>query len=142
MRSWWLIGLFLLAGFLGACGNSSSSSFIPSATATAAAKVQSISANMGPEENYPNALYTSVTVCLPGTSSCQTINDILVDTGSYGLRILASALTLSLPVQTDASGNPIGECAPFVAAFTWGGCHRGRLVPHDFRMLLFAWIKF
>jgi hypothetical protein len=66
-----------------------------------------------------------------------------LDTGSYGLRILASALTLSLPAQTDASGNPIGECAPFVAAFTCGaGCHRGRLLPRDFRMLLFAWIKF
>jgi hypothetical protein len=61
-----------------------------------------------------------VTVCVPGTSTCQTINDILVDTGSYGLRILAPALTLSLPTQTDASGNPIGECAPFLAAFTWG----------------------
>lgn len=61
-----------------------------------------------------------MTVCVPGTSTCQTINDILVDTGSYGLRILAPALTLSLPAQTDGSGNPIGECAPFLAAFTWG----------------------
>ena len=122
MRLWWLIGLFSLAGFLCACGNSGSSSSTPSASATAAAAadVQPISVNPGPNGNYPNGLYTSVTVCVPGTSTCQTINDILVDTGSYGLRILAPALTLSLPAQTDASGNPIGECAPFLAAFTWG----------------------
>ena len=43
-----------------------------------------------------------------------------MDTGSYGLRILAPPLALSLPAQTDASGNTIGECAPFVATFTWG----------------------
>jgi hypothetical protein len=65
-------------------------------------------------------LFTSVTLCSPGTSSCQTVNDVLVDTGSAGLRILASALPLSLPGQTDASGNPIGECTPFVSSFTWG----------------------
>jgi hypothetical protein len=120
MRSWWLVGLFSFAGFLGACGNNSSSPSTPSASATAAANVEPISVNLGPEGNYPNGLYTSVTVCVPGSSNCQTINDVLVDTGSSGLRILASALTLSLPAQTDPSGNLIGECFPFVAAFTWG----------------------
>jgi len=43
-----------------------------------------------------------------------------VDTGSIGLRILASALSLSLPQQKDAGGNPIGECAQFVDGQTWG----------------------
>jgi hypothetical protein len=76
--------------------------------------------NLGPEGNYVNGLFTSVTLCIPGTSTCQTVNDILVDTGSFGLRILASALTLGLPVQTDAGGNSIGECAQFVKSFTWG----------------------
>jgi len=76
--------------------------------------------NLGPEGNYVNGLFTSVTLCIPGTSSCQTVNDILVDTGSFGLRILASALTLGLPGQTDAGGNSIGECAQFVKSFTWG----------------------
>ncbi len=124
MRGWWLIGLFSLAGLLGACGgggsssSSSSSSSSPSASAAAAENVEPLSVNLGPEGNYPNGLYTSVTVCVPGTSSCETINNILVDTGSYGLRILASALSLSLPAQTDGAGNPIAECAPFVAAFT------------------------
>lgn len=123
MRSWRLIGLFCLAGLLSACGGGSSSPSSPSVSSpapAAAANVQPVSVNLGPEGDYPNGLFTSVTLCAPGTSNCQTINDILVDTGSYGLRILASAQTLPLPRQTDANGNPIGECAPFVAAFTWG----------------------
>src|SRR3569832_1654003 len=38
----------------------------------------------------------SVTVCLPTTTQCQTISDILLDTGSVGLRIFRSVLTLDL----------------------------------------------
>ena len=40
-----------------------------------------------------NTLYTSVTVCAPGSATaCQTINHVQVDTGSTGFRVLASAL--------------------------------------------------
>ena len=46
-----------------------------------------------PTPTYYNGLFTSVTVCLPGTQNCQIIPDILVDTGSVGLRVLNSALT-------------------------------------------------
>jgi hypothetical protein len=71
-----------------------------------------------------NTLFTSVTVCMPGsTSNCQTIDHIQVDTGSYGLRILAqvlnSALT-SLPVETLASGGSLVECTGFVDGYSWG----------------------
>lgn len=86
--------------------------------------MQSIVVNSGPANNYANGVFTSVTVCVPSTSNCQTIDGVLVDTGSYGLRLLASsgggALTLSLPQQTSAGGSPIGECAPFVSGYTWG----------------------
>jgi hypothetical protein len=118
MRSFPAIGLILITAGLAACGGSSSSS--TSASPTGVSNVQPISVNSGPEQNYVNGVFTSVTICVPGTSSCQTINDILVDTGSIGLRILASAVSLALPEQTDASGNPIGECALFVDSFTWG----------------------
>jgi hypothetical protein len=125
MKSWWLTGLFCLAGVLCACGGGGGGSSSPSPSVStpppaAASNVQPVSVNLGPEGNYVNGLFTSVTLCIPGTSSCQTVNNILVDTGSFGLRILASALTLGLPVQTDAGGNSIGECAPFVKSFTWG----------------------
>jgi len=48
------------------------------------------------------------------------ISGILVDTGSSGLRILSSALTISPPQQTGSNGNPIVECFPFVDGITWG----------------------
>src|SRR5215467_2440763 len=46
---------------------------------------------------FANALCTHVTICQPSTSTCQTITDVLVDTGSSGLRIFASAVTITLP---------------------------------------------
>ena len=68
------------------------------------------------------ALSPAVTVCVPGsTTNCQTIGGILVDTGSSGLRILSTALTVSLPQQTDSGGNPIAECAAFgTDVIIWG----------------------
>ena len=37
--------------------------------------------------------FVSVTLCVPGTTSCQTIDHVIVDTGSSGLRIISSVLT-------------------------------------------------
>lgn len=86
--------------------------------------VQPIVVNSGPAGNYANGLFTSLMVCVPSTSNCQTIDGILVDTGSYGLRILASSgggsLNVSLPQQKGTDGNPVGECALFVSGYTWG----------------------
>lgn len=70
--------------------------------------------------NFANGLLTSVTLCEPGTATCQTIPDVLVDTGSSGLRILASQLSLSLPGLNAADGSPVGECAQFTSSFDWG----------------------
>jgi Protein of unknown function (DUF3443) len=97
------------------CGSSSDSNTI----AMPAQNVQPIVVNSGPANNYANGLFTSVTVCVPGTSSCQTIDGVLVDTGSSGLRLLSSVLTLPLPQQT-ANGNPVVECNQFVDGYTWG----------------------
>jgi hypothetical protein len=115
--------LALMGLQLASCGGGSSPSNNMIPPPTSANNVQPVVVNSGPAGNYANGIFTSVTVCVPSTSNCQTINGILVDTGSYGLRLLSSAgggaLTLSLPPQT-SSGNPIGECAGFVSAFTWG----------------------
>ncbi|CAE6751209.1 hypothetical protein R69927_02175 [Paraburkholderia domus] len=68
-----------------------------------------------------NMLTTSVTVCQPGTSNCATINNIQVDTGSHGLRILASALPASLTLAAVGSGSGVtGECAVFGGGYAWG----------------------
>jgi Protein of unknown function (DUF3443) len=92
----------------------------PPPIAGSGSNVQAISVNAGPVGNFSNGLFTSVTVCTPGTSTCQTIANVLVDTGSTGLRILSSALTISLPQQKTTGGNPVVECLPFVSGFTWG----------------------
>ncbi len=39
-----------------------------------------------------NRLLVSVTVCEPGTERCARIDDVMVDTGSTGLRLKASAV--------------------------------------------------
>jgi hypothetical protein len=68
-----------------------------------------------------NGVFTSVTVCIPGSSNCATVNGVLVDTGSTGLRILSSALPPGFPLPHQTSGgNPIAECFQFVDGFTWG----------------------
>ena len=37
-------------------------------------------------------MVVQVTVCVPKTNDCATIDDVMVDTGSTGLRLEASAL--------------------------------------------------
>jgi hypothetical protein len=104
-----------------ACGGGSSShSASPAPPHPTGSNVQPITVNSGPAGNYANGAFTSVTVCVPGTSTCQTIDGVLVDTGSSGLRILSSALTISLPQQEVSDGNPVVECLAFVTSYTWG----------------------
>jgi hypothetical protein len=97
----------------------------PPPSTTPASNVQAISVTTGPGAASGslaiNSAFTSVTVCVPGsTTQCQTIGGILVDTGSSGLRILSSALTVSLPQQKDSNGSPIAECGEFIDSETWG----------------------
>ncbi len=88
-----------------------------------AANVVSVIVDGGPASasGSVNTLYTTVTVCVPGsTTECQAIDHIQVDTGSYGLRVLGSVLTLNLPATHTANGNTLVECTQFVDGFSWG----------------------
>lgn len=72
-----------------------------------------------------NIPLTSVTVCVPSSNQCATIQNVLVDTGSTGLRLMASVLAatgLTLPTMSDpnAAGNTIHECVQFADGYTWG----------------------
>ena len=77
-----------------------------------------------------NTSFVTVTVCIPSTSTCQTIDHIEVDTGSSGLRILADATTtnpvgsfnLALPPVLDPNNpsNHLAECLQFADGFSWG----------------------
>lgn len=79
-----------------------------------------IEVTLGPTGSYVNGVFASVTICAPGTAQCDTIPDVLVDTGSIGLRILASATTLNYPQINDSVGNPLAECLQFQDSFVWG----------------------
>ena len=74
----------------------------------------------GGEANVP---YVSVTVCASGTTTCQTIDHIIVDTGSVGLRIekgaLNTAMRTALP-QTTNAGKAVGECYQYVDGYVFG----------------------
>ena len=112
--------------FLGSCGGSSSSS---SSTSTPAANnTAALTVGFGPlgaAGGYVNGIFTSVTVCAPGTSNCETVDNVLVDTGSAGLRILNSALTTvpasSLGTITDSNGDQLQECVQYGdTSYSWG----------------------
>lgn len=123
-----LLGTLLMVAQVSSpqCGGSATSPTSPTTVtgsvvaSPAAANVLPIAVNAGPTNNSLNQAFATVTVCVPGTSNCQTIGGILIDTGSTGLRILASALTIPLPQLNGSSGSPIVECLPFLDGFTWG----------------------
>lgn len=114
-----LFSLILIAG----CGGSGTSSPGQNTiTPPGASNTVAMTAGGGPA-GLTNGLFTSVTVCSPGsTTNCATVGGILVDTGSFGLRILSQALPsgFTLPEQTDSGGNTIAECAVFADGFSWG----------------------
>jgi hypothetical protein len=107
------------------CGETTTSPSAPgsssSSSTPATNNVMPISVNGGPTNNSLNQPFASVTICVPGTSNCQIIGGLLIDTGSVGLRILASAVTLPLPAQAGAGGAPIAECLAFIdGSVLWG----------------------
>jgi hypothetical protein len=71
-----------------------------------------------------NHAYVTVRVCVPGSATqCANIDHVLLDTGSWGLRLVRSTLTaaaVTLSPETDAQGNTIEECAGFGSGQTWG----------------------
>ena len=71
-----------------------------------------------------NVAFVTITLCVPGTTTCQTIDHVEVDTGSVGLRIpltvLNASLQSALPPELDASSNPVGECFGYVDGYTFG----------------------
>jgi hypothetical protein len=119
---------------LSSCGGSGGSSApAPAVTSTSSISlptgnnVAAVVVDSGPggAAGILNVPYVSVTVCKPGTSTCQTIDHILLDTGSYGLRIIAtpSLSALNLPAVTDGNGHSVSECAQFVSGVVYGSVH-------------------
>lgn len=70
---------------------------------------------------YYNKPCVSVTVCNPNSTTCQTINDILLDTGSYGLRIFKSAMPGLTLTQAPSETGSLAQCSQFAdGSSLWG----------------------
>ena len=99
----------------------------PAPTATpGATNVVPVIVDRGPTGNSFNMPFVSVTVCVPGTASCRTVDHVLVDTGSTGLRLFSSNLgaDFNLPQVSNATGLALAECAQFASGFAWGPVRR------------------
>jgi Protein of unknown function (DUF3443) len=104
----------------------SSGSSSGGSSATVASNQTTLTVDAGPNATGDIDIpYVTVTLCQPNANTCATIDNVLVDTGSYGLRILASVLTSSglnltnIADPTDST-NTIAECVPFASGYTWG----------------------
>jgi hypothetical protein len=71
---------------------------------------------------YPNGVFATATICEPGsTTACVTIDHLLVDTGSFGVRILQSALGSVALTPITSSGATLNNCIQFGdGSFLWG----------------------
>ena len=128
----WVARVLLLLGSclylaLTACsggGGAVTSSTGATPAAGSGENVATVVVDGGPAEaaDILNALYVDVTVCEPGSTLCRTVDHVLVDTGSAGLRLVGSALDddLALPAVSNAAGRPVGECTQFATGYTWG----------------------
>lgn len=128
----WLV--FVTALLLSACGGGSS--------ATSAGNVVPISipGNVVPisirqlaSNNTTltaNTPYVDVTICAP-SGVCQTVRDVLIDTGSSGLRLFASALTAqmqtALPMISATTGGQLAACAQFASGYAWGSMRQATI---------------
>lgn len=113
---------------LSACNSGGSNSVVTPAPApdpfpTPSNPFVAISVSPNYENNNPvcsnqNTPCVSVTVCAPGSPNlCQTVDNILIDSGSVGLRIFSSAFTNTsfvngLPIES-YSGQQIAECITY-----------------------------
>ena len=76
--------------------------------------------------NYPtmNLPYVTVQVC--HGSQCVTVDHVVLDTGSYGLRVRSDfpgISGLNLPAVTNGTA-PVMECAQFLGGYMWGGVYQ------------------
>ncbi|WP_153099871.1 DUF3443 family protein [Paraburkholderia hayleyella] len=78
--------------------------------------------------NNVNQPFVTVTICPPGSkdpAQCATIDRMVLDTGSIGVRVLNSAIPANLRAQftaLNASGtsSPLTECSTFGSGYIWG----------------------
>ncbi|WP_167772834.1 DUF3443 family protein [Ramlibacter humi] len=95
------------------------------AATIAGSNVVQIRVDNGTDGSAVNSPFVTVTVCAPGSATCVDIDHVVVDTGSSGLRIAASAVPAGvvLPAEPVGGGNA-WECMQFASGFSWGSVRR------------------
>jgi hypothetical protein len=140
VRAVFLSFLLIALGFAAGCGGSVATTGTTSGGTTSTgsgsgsgngSNVLAITVSGGPQAEtgfvYQNAAFASATICAPGsTSNCVTIPNLLVDTGSTGLRVFASAVaSLNLPAINATNGSGAYDCVAFVdGSYLWGPVER------------------
>lgn len=105
-----------------ALGSTSSSSLSGGVTLTQPTLSDSNVMNLQVGCGYANEPCVTVTICKPGTSTCISVPNVLVDTGSYGLRLFSSTVSsLGLTNATSSSGGTLAECVSYLDnSSDWG----------------------
>jgi hypothetical protein len=128
-----VVGTLTLFATFSGCGGGNNTNSAPDCPQSTSANnpVVSTASNVVPVTVSPgsyiapgNQPMVSATICVPGTSTCQTINNLLLDTGSYGLRIFRSLITIALPQVTNPDllhpSNILAECVGYLTGSQWG----------------------
>jgi hypothetical protein len=87
----------------------------------------SVDGSACPASAYLNEPCVSVKICVPRTTNCQTVSGLLLDTGSYGLRVFKEALPGPLlaalpPIPAPPpGGGTLAECVQYAdLSADWG----------------------
>jgi len=117
-----LLATTLLTACIGGSGTTAATTSPPASTPNTLA----LTVDSGPAAatGAINHAYATVKVCVPGSQTkCANIDHVLLDTGSWGLRLVGSVLTangVTLSAEIDSQGSAIEECVTFGGGQTWG----------------------
>jgi hypothetical protein len=125
MRTIRILGL-LAAPLLSACigGNGTTAATNNSVPSTPNTLAVTVDTGPAAATGAFNHAYVTVKLCAAGSKTqCASIDHVLLDTGSWGLRLVGSVLKangVALAAETDGQGLAIEECVTFGGGQTWG----------------------
>jgi len=81
----------------------------------------SVNSGISTQFAYTNGIFVSVVVCQPGTNNCVTVPNVLLDTGSTGLRLLSGTVS-GIGLTTVATGSQtLTNCVQYLDnSYDWG----------------------
>jgi hypothetical protein len=134
----WVLAGILLASCGGGGGGSGGAPVIPSSASEVAAltalpdNVIPVSVTLGLSGSgvfYPNQSFVSLQICETGKPNCASIDKVLLDSGSFGLRVFDTALSGINLQTTSYQGRSLYQCAVFASGYT-----QGRVALADMRL--------